>query len=115
MKFLLATALLVATFSSASESSHRNLQLPNIINRLALPGIDIQALYPVLKKAQCAIPCFEEPIRYLKCDGQGPLQTLCSHFNEIQNKAHPCVEKCGVAASTISYIGQVSREMCATI
>ncbi|RDA93293.1 hypothetical protein CP533_2028 [Ophiocordyceps camponoti-saundersi (nom. inval.)] len=114
MKFLIATAL-VAALASASESSRKNLQLPHIISNFALPGVDIQALYPVLKKAQCAIPCFEQPIRYLKCDGQGPLQTLCTHFNEIQNQAHPCVEKCGVAPSTISYIGQISRDMCATI
>ncbi|PFH61511.1 hypothetical protein XA68_17168 [Ophiocordyceps unilateralis] len=114
MKFLLTTAL-IAGLARASSSSHMSLQISTILSNLALPGIDIKALGPSLKKAECAVPCIEEPIRHLNCDGQGPLQTLCTHFDEIQQKARPCVDKCGVSAPIMSYIGTVSRNMCTTI
>ncbi|RCI12245.1 hypothetical protein L249_0921 [Ophiocordyceps polyrhachis-furcata BCC 54312] len=117
MKFLLATALLatLSTASEATDNARKNLQQPHMNSNFAVPNPDLQALFPFLKKSQCAIACLEQPTRFLKCEGQGPLQTLCSHFNEIQNDAHSCVEKCGVAPSTITYVGQIAREMCATI
>ena len=53
---------------------------------------------PMLKKTQCALPCLYDAADALSEDGSTNerFNNICNNFDEVQEDAAPCLEKCSI-------------------
>lgn len=69
---------------------------------------------PLLKKYKCFSPCLFESANNLKCDGKGPINTICLNIDKIKVETMPCAIKCGInnndANSIIKILGNICNK-----
>ncbi|PHH90725.1 hypothetical protein CDD83_2830 [Cordyceps sp. RAO-2017] len=118
MKFSLVTLALagVACANTGYVAAASDAEMTEFLETNATPGLDIGKLLgglkPLLKKAKCVAPAVIKAADGLKCDGKGPLGTLCGSVDHIVKESEGAIKKCGVDKSTTGTVTKVLKDLC---
>ncbi|KAM4060546.1 hypothetical protein HRG_001897 [Hirsutella rhossiliensis] len=118
MKFSIVTLALASVAYASSEyvAAASDAEMTEFLQNNATPGLDIGKLLgglkPLLKKAKCVAPAIIKSANGLKCDGKGPLDTLCGNIETIAKESERDIKKCGIENSTVGTVTKVLKDLC---